>query len=93
MSFINHHVKLHTLFKFRDSLDKKIRSDLIYIYKCSNCNVTYYGKTYRHFFIRAAEQMGISNLTEKRVKIWKSQQFLTTVSNVIASSVLTNLTF
>ena len=31
---------------------------------CSNCN----GKTYRHFFTRAAEHMGISNLTEKRVK-------------------------
>ena len=31
-------------------------------------NATYYGKTYRHFFIRAAEHMGISNLTAKRVK-------------------------
>ena len=63
--------KLHTLFKFKDSLDKKIRSDLIYRYTCSNCNVTYYGKTYRHFFTRAAEHMGISNLTEKRVKNMK----------------------
>ena len=34
----------------------------------SSCNVTYYGKTYRHFFTRAAEHMGIYNLTEKRVK-------------------------
>ena len=47
--------KLHALFKFKDSLDKKIRSDLIYRYTCSNCNVTYYGRTYRHFFTRAAE--------------------------------------
>ena len=60
--------KLRTLFKFKDTLDKKIRSDLVYRYTCSNCNVTYYGKTYRHFFTRAAEHMGISNLTEKRVK-------------------------
>ena len=60
--------KLHTLFKFKDSLDKKICSDLIYRYTCSNCNVTYYGKTYRNFFTRAAEHMGISNLTETRVK-------------------------
>ena len=37
--------KLHTLFEFKDSLDKKICSDLIYCYTCSNCNVTYYGKT------------------------------------------------
>ena len=38
--------KLHTLFKFKDSICKKIRYDLIYRYTCSNCNVTYYGKTY-----------------------------------------------
>ena len=63
--------KLHTSFKFKDSLGKKIRSDLLYRYTCSNCNVTYYGKTYRHFFTRAAEHMGISNLTEKRVKNMK----------------------
>ena len=60
--------KLHTLFKFKDSLHKKIRSDLIYRYTCSYCNVTYYGEIYRHFFTRAAEHMEISNLTEKRVK-------------------------
>ena len=38
---------------------------------CSNCKVTYYGKTYRHFFTRAAEHMGISNLTGKRLKCVK----------------------
>ena len=63
--------KLHTLFKFKHSPDKKIRSDLIYHYISSNCNVTYYGKTYQHFFTRAAEHMGISNLTEKQVKNMK----------------------
>ena len=62
---------LHTLFKFKDSLDKKICSDLVYRYTCSNCNITYYGKTYQHFFTRAAEDMGISNLSEKRVKNMK----------------------
>ena len=60
--------KLRSLFHFKDTLDKKILSDLVYRYTCSNCNVTYYGKTYRHFFTRAAEHMGISNLTEKRFK-------------------------
>ena len=59
--------RLNTLFRFRDSLNKKIRSFLVYRYTCSNCNVTYYGKTYRHFFTRAAEHMGISNLTGKRL--------------------------
>ena len=60
--------KLRTLFRFKDTLDKKLRSNIVYRYTCSNCNVTYYGKTYRHFFTRAAEHMGISNLTGKRVK-------------------------
>ena len=56
--------KLRSLFHFKDILDKKIRSNLVYRYTCSNCNVTYYGKTYRNIFTRAAEHMGISNLTE-----------------------------
>ena len=85
--------KLLTLFKFKDTLEKKIRSNLIYRYTCNNCNITYYGKTYPHFFTRVAEHEGISNLTEKRVKNVKSQQFLTTVYNVIASSVLMILRF
>ena len=60
--------ELCTLFRFKDTLNKKIRSDLVYSYSCSSCNTTYYGKTYRHFFTRTAEHMGISNLTGKRVK-------------------------
>ena len=34
----------------------------------SNCKVTYYGKTFQHFYARAAEHMGISHLTGKRLK-------------------------
>ena len=56
------------MFRFKDTLNKKIRSHLVYRYSCSSCNATYYGKTYRHFFTRAAEHVGISNLTGKRVK-------------------------
>ena len=51
--------KLCTLFCFKDTLDKKIRSDLVYCYSCSSCNAIYYGKTYRHFFTIAAEHVGI----------------------------------
>ena len=40
----------------------KICSDLVHRYSCSSCNATYYGKTYQHFFTKAAEHMGISNL-------------------------------
>ena len=59
--------KLHTLFCFKDTLNKNIRSHLVYCYLCSSCNATYYGKTYQHFFTRTAEHMGISNLTSKCV--------------------------
>ena len=63
--------KLNSLFRYKDSLQKKICSDIVYRYMCSNCKVTYYGKTYRHFSTRAAEHMGISNLTGKRLKCVK----------------------
>ena len=32
--------RLNTLFYFKDSLEKKIRSGKIYRYTCSNCKVT-----------------------------------------------------
>ena len=50
--------KLNTLFKFKDSQDKKIHSDLIYCYTCSNCNVTYYGKAYPTFFYQSSRTYG-----------------------------------
>ena len=60
--------RLSTLFRFKDPLKKKIRSGITYRYTCSNCKVNYYGKTFCHFNTRAAEHMGISNLTGKRLK-------------------------
>ena len=60
--------KLNSLFHYKDSLKKEIRSDIVYRYTCSNCKVTYYGKTYRRFFTRASEHMLISNLTGKHLK-------------------------
>ena len=38
--------RLNTLFRFKDPLEKKIRSGIIYRYTCSNSKVTYYGKTF-----------------------------------------------
>ena len=43
--------KLSLLFRYKDSHKKEIRSDIVYRYTCSNCKVTCYGKTYRHFFL------------------------------------------
>ena len=41
---------------------------MICSYICNNCKVTYYGKTFRHFYTRSTEHMGISNLTGKHIK-------------------------
>ena len=40
---------LNTLFRYEHPLGKKIHSGIIYRYTCSNCLVTYYGKTFRYF--------------------------------------------
>ena len=64
--------RLNTLFRFKDPLEKKIRSGIIYRYACSNCKVTYYRITFCHFYTRAAEHMGISSLTGKRLTIYCS---------------------
>ena len=56
------------MFRYKDSFQKKIHSNIVYRYICSNCKVTYYGKTYRQFFTRASKHMGISNLAGKGPK-------------------------
>ena len=35
---------------------------------CSCCNAIYYGESERHFFVTASEHLGMTTLTEKRVK-------------------------
>ena len=60
--------RLNTLFQFKDLLEKKIQSEIIYRYMGSNCKVTYCGKTFHHFYTGVVEHMGISNLTGKRLK-------------------------
>ena len=62
------------MFRFKDPLEEKLRSGIIYRYTCSNCKVTYSVKTFGHLYNRAAEHMGsvilhgICNLTVKRFK-------------------------
>ena len=60
--------RLNTLFRFKDPLEKKIRSVIIHRYTSSNCKVTYYWKTFRYFYTRAAEHMGICNLTGEHLE-------------------------
>ena len=60
--------RLGNLFRFKDSLEKKISSGLVYRYTCSNCKATYYGKIFQHFFTRTSEHVGTFNLTRKHIK-------------------------
>ena len=60
--------RLGNLFRFKDSLEKKNLPGIVYRYTCRNCKVTYYEKTFRHFFTRTSKHMGTLNLTGKRIK-------------------------
>ena len=63
-------------------LKKKMLSRMVYRYTCSKCKVTCRGKTFRHFFTRAPEQMGTSNKTGKRIKNVKEPAISDTCCNV-----------
>ena len=60
--------KIVNHFHFMDVLPKKLCSGIVYSFKYNSCNAIYYGKTKCHFYVRAAEHMGISHLTNKRIK-------------------------
>ena len=51
------------MFPFKDSIPKCIRSNVVYKYKCRNCDSTYIGETTRHYKTRVAEHMGVSPFT------------------------------
>ena len=62
-------VRVKSFFTFKDKLAKMLLSGLVYQYECGGCNATYYGKTKRHYKVRICKHLGISHLTEKKVKI------------------------
>ena len=66
---------LSSLFKFKESILKYLRSHLIYKFSCSCCNATYYGETERHLFVRAPEHLRIPP-TQKRDKIPKKSAIM-----------------
>ena len=55
--------RLFHMLRSKDFLEKKILSGIVYRYMCSNCKVTYYGKTFQNFFTRASQHARISSLT------------------------------
>ena len=50
--------RLSNCFSFKDRIPKSILSGLVYQFKCSDCNVTYYGKTKRHFKVFCIRTFG-----------------------------------
>ena len=49
----------------KDRLPMHLRSKILYRFTCNGCNSIYYGKTRRHFVVRAYEHLGFSLATGK----------------------------
>ena len=64
--------RISSFFKFKDRVIKSLRSKVVYKFTCGGCNASYIGKTMRHLNVRASEHVGISALTQKRVKSKRS---------------------
>ena len=61
-------IKLRNFFSFKDKIPTNLKSLVLYKYKCSDCNVTYIGKTTRHYQVRFSEHLGISKVTNLPLK-------------------------
>ena len=60
--------KIRNFFSFKDKVPTNLRSLVLYKFTCSGCNVTYIGKTKRHFQVRYSEHLGISKVTNLPLK-------------------------
>jgi len=61
-------LKIKHFFNFKGKIPKSLKSLVLYKFKCSDCNITYIGKTCRHFQIRFSEHLGISKVTNLPLK-------------------------
>ena len=59
-------VRVKSFFTFKNKI---LLSELVYQYKCGGYNAAYYGITKCHFKVSICGYLGISPLTEKKVKI------------------------
>ena len=60
--------KISNFFTFKDKIPSVLSSGIVYKFECGIYNVTYSGKTKRHFKVRMCEHLRICALNEKRVK-------------------------
>ena len=61
-------IKIILKSKNLDVIPKELLFHIVYKFSCGNCNVTYYGKTERHFNIRSSDHIGMSHSTGKSVE-------------------------
>ena len=59
--------RISSLLAYKDRVDINYKSHVIYKFMCSECNLTYYGKTPRHFIVRYCEHLSISAFTGRPV--------------------------
>ena len=60
-------------FLFKDITPRDLKSLVLYEYKCGICNdANYVGKTKRHFIARGYEHLGVSVLTNNKLKFNKN---------------------
>lgn len=57
-----------TLALIQNSLSKSFHSGIIYYHTCTNCKVTFYGKSFCHFYDGVTEHMVISNHAGQRLE-------------------------
>ena len=61
--------KLVKAFHFKDRITKELTSGVVYKFQCGLCNESYYRECVKHLNVRIGEQIGISPLTKKKVKL------------------------
>ena len=59
LCFVNS-FQIGSFFNHKDRLDESMRSSIIYLFTCRECNSQYVGSTIRHLKSRVAEHMGLS---------------------------------
>ena len=57
--FINR-LSVGNIFKYKDQVPSSFLSNVVYKYKCGQCDSTYTGETIRHFATRIAQLRGVS---------------------------------
>ena len=60
--------KVSSCFRFKDAVPRSLLSGVIYEYKCSKCNSSYIGSTYRYWEKRLQEHLEMLGLTGKPLK-------------------------